>query len=89
MAEYHRADIRNGQVVIDRAHTIDKKTALSRLRKGDSVYTTKSRAHTLAQALSEGNTAQWKDNAHVVGGYRHYHDATHQFAGHIFFGEPH
>lgn len=89
MADYFPADIRNGDVVVDHKHSMDKKRALSRLRKGDSVYTKKSNAHSLAKALSDGDTAQWKDGAHVMGGYKHYHDSSHKYAGHIFYGEPH
>lgn len=67
--------------------TIEKKKAMERVRQGKNVYTTKSQAHTLSIALNEGGGA-WKDGAHVVGGYKHYHDGSHQYAGHIFYGEP-
>jgi len=49
---------------------IDKKKAMSRVRRGEDVYTTKSQAHTLSIALNEGGGA-WKDGPHVVGGYKH------------------
>ncbi len=66
-------------------HTMTKKEALSHLRSGGSVHTRKSCAKQLAEALSMGGPS-WKHSAHLLGGYNHYHDSNHQFAGHIFYG---
>lgn len=87
MSTYYEAWIDSrGNVCFGRK--ISKKEAMARIRK-DSVYAqTRRMAHTLAEAVSQG-AGSWKDGAHVVGGYRHYHDVSHRFRGHIFFGGPH
>ncbi|ANP90974.1 hypothetical protein [Rhizobium leguminosarum] len=77
----------NKSVKIYRLHGIDKAQAIQRLKDGKDVYTTKSKANTLAKELSQGQ-GSWKDDAHVTGGYRHYHDVKHHYRSHIFFGEP-
>ncbi|NKL15907.1 hypothetical protein GFL78_28975 [Rhizobium leguminosarum bv. viciae] len=77
----------NKSVKIYRLHGIDKAQAIQRLKDGKDVYTTKSKANTLAKELSRGQGI-WKDDAHVIGGYRHYHDVDHHYRSHIFFGEP-
>lgn len=87
MSEYYEAEVRSQKVLIGRQ--IDKSVAMARIRRGEDVYAgTKRMAHTLAEAVSEGQ-GSWKDAAHVAGGYRHYHDVSHQYRGHIFFGGPH
>ncbi|MBY3225599.1 hypothetical protein [Rhizobium laguerreae] len=86
--DYYPAQIIAKGVKIDRLHGIDKAQAIQRLKHGKDVYTTKSKANTLAKELSQGQ-GTWKDDAHVIGGYRHYHDVCHQHRSHIFFGEPH
>ncbi|MGO4486677.1 hypothetical protein [Rhizobium leguminosarum] len=87
-ADYYRAQIKSKEVIIDRGRGIDKAEAMQRLKGGKDVYTTKSKANTLANALSQGQ-GTWKDNAHVIGGYQHYHDVTHKLRSHIFYGDPH
>ncbi|TBC89170.1 hypothetical protein [Rhizobium ruizarguesonis] len=86
--DYYPAQITSKGVKIDRRHGIDKARAIQRLKNGEDVYTTKSKANTLANELSQGQ-GTWKDDAHVIGGYRHFHDVCHRHRSHIFFGEPH
>ena len=87
MADYRRATIVGNNLKIDQKATLSKKQALSALRRGDNVYTNKSQAHSLSIALSQGQ-GSWKDGAHLIGGYKHYHDVSHAYAGHIFYGNP-
>ncbi|WP_392713775.1 hypothetical protein [Rhizobium ruizarguesonis] len=77
----------NKIVKIYRLHGIDKAQAIQRLKDRKDVYTTKSKANPLAKELSQGQ-GSWKDDAHVIGGYRHYHDVDHHYRSHIFFGKP-
>lgn len=91
MAKYHKATLVPGGLQISPTADLEKPQAIIRLKKqgsDNSVYTTKSKAHTLATALSDGKKGTWRDDAHVPGGYKHYHDITHQYPGHIFYGEP-
>ncbi len=86
MARFKTAQITSKGVKIgDR--DIDKAEAIQRIRQGKDVWGTKSNAHTLAEALSDGQ-GSWKDAPHVEGGYRHYHDVSHHYQGHIFYGNP-
>lgn len=87
MADYYKATIVGDALKINQRATLSKKEAISALRKGENVYTNKSKAHSLAIALSDGQ-GSWKHGAHIVGGYKHYHDVNHQYNGHIFYGNP-
>ncbi len=90
MGDYKKASIRNGQVIIADRATLSKKEAISRLKKpgnDNNVYTDRKKASSLADALSQGQ-GTWRDAAHVIGGYKHYHDVSHQYPGHIFYGQP-
>lgn len=84
---YFPAKITSKGVKIDSAG-VDKAEAIQRLKKGKNIYTTKSKANTLANELSQGQ-GSWKHGSHVIGGYQHYHDVDHHYPSHIFFGEPH
>lgn len=86
MGKYYAADIVGGAVII-RNKKIDKKTAMTRIKQGKNVYTNKSMAKTLSEALNDGK-CNWKDGAHGDGMYKHYHDGAHVYAGHIFYGGP-
>ena len=87
MADYYPADIKGKNVIIGKKK-IEKKKAMQRIRNGDNVYMNKSNAKTLSIALSQGDPKAWKDGAHVKGGYKHFHDSTHIYTGHIFYGDP-
>ncbi len=87
MAHYYEAT-RTVQGLKIGSAKLEKKDAMRRIRNGQDVYTNKSMAHTLSSALSDGQ-GNWRDGAHVPGGYPHYHDANHDYYGHIFYGQPH
>jgi len=88
MAQFYAAKIVNGGVQIYRNKKIEKAEAIKRIKRGDDVWGTKRNAHTLAEALSDGQ-GDMRHAAHVAGGYQHYHDIHHRYNGHIFYGEPH
>ncbi|MEO5326304.1 hypothetical protein PV773_23590 [Mesorhizobium sp. CC13] len=77
----------SGDRLVSEGRPIEKTEAMRRIRQGLDVHADKKKAHSLALALSEGQ-GDWKDAPHVPGGYRHYHDASHQYRGHIFYGGP-
>jgi len=77
----------SGGRLISEGRPIEKADAVRRVRQGLDVHSDKKKAHTLALALSQGQ-GEWKDGPHVEGGYRHYHDVSHQYSGHIFYGGP-
>jgi len=87
MSKYCQARIAGADVIIETQYTLGKKDAMRRIQDGGDVYCSKKRAHTLAEALSQGQGSM-KHAAHVQGGYRHYHDVNHVFNGHIFYGRP-
>lgn len=76
-----------GNRLVSEGRSIEKPDAIVRIRKGLDVHADKKKAHSLALALSEGQ-GDWRDDPHVAGGYRHYHDVSHQYRGHIFYGGP-
>ena len=91
MARYHRATITSKGLLISPQADIEKTGAIRLLKKPgneNNVYTDRKKAHSLATALSEGKKGTWRDAAHLIGGYKHYHDVSHQYPGHIFYGEP-
>lgn len=84
---YKAAEIRNGRVVIF-PNYISKKDAIQRIKQGQDVMAkTRSQAETLSTALSSGQSV-WRDQAHLLGGYKHFHDGQHTYRGHIFYGQP-
>ncbi|MEW6982679.1 hypothetical protein AAD001_08510 [Colwelliaceae bacterium 6471] len=87
MAQFHAAQITSKGVKID-DRKIDKSEASQRIRQGKDVWGSKSNANTLAESLSEGQ-GNMRHAPHVIGGYNHYHDISHHYTGHIFYGEPH
>jgi len=88
MSQFYAAKIVNGDVQIFTNKKIEKAEAMKRIKRGDDVWGTKSNANTLASALSDGQ-GNMKHAAHVLGGYQHYHDISHNYNGHIFYGEAH
>lgn len=83
MGTYYIAERRAGGLNIK--NEIDKPQAIRRIRQGYDVYASRRNAHTLAEALSDGQ-GSWRDAPHFIGGYGHYHDVSHTYAGHIFYG---
>jgi len=89
MADYYKATIRNGKLIFSQKATLSKTQALRILRHpgNDNVYCNRRQASSLASALSQGQ-GNWRDAPHLLGGYRHYHDHSRQYPGHIFYGTP-
>jgi hypothetical protein len=85
MSTFQEANLKKNDLVIGKK--IDKKKAMWRIQHGYDVYATRSNAHTLSSALSDGQ-ASWRDGRHVANGYPHYHDGNHIYRGHIFYGQP-
>lgn len=65
----------------------DKKKAMSRVRHGEDVYTTKSQAYTLSIRPQRGprRVEGWTEPGGWLQALPRWVD---QFSGHIFYGEP-
>ena len=90
MANYKRATISGTALIIADRATLSKTEAIRLLKKhgaGNNVYTDRKKASSLADTLSQGQ-GTWRDAAHIVGGYKHFHDSSRQYPGHIFYGDP-